>query len=132
METLTDRLLHLDQTTDCLAPCRQKCPAQINVPVFVGHLIRRERENALSTIKMRNPFPLTVGRTCPHPCENICRRNIADEGVAIGHLQRFLGEWERRSVKLPLLLRRRWARWMRSVTSRKRLRPAALSPPEHD
>ncbi len=97
LETLTDRMLHLDRTSDCLAPCRQKCPAQINVPVFVGHLIRRERENALLTIKMRNPFPLTVGRTCPHPCENICRRNIADEGVAIGHLQRYLGEWERRS-----------------------------------
>ena len=97
METLSGRLLRLDRTTDCLAPCRQKCPAQINVPVFVGHLIRRDRENALLTIKMRNPFPLIVGRTCPHPCENICRRNIADEGVAIGHLQRYLGEWERQS-----------------------------------
>ncbi|WP_319408086.1 FAD-dependent oxidoreductase [uncultured Desulfosarcina sp.] len=97
METLSDRLLHLDRTSDCLAPCRQKCPAQINVPVFVGHLIRGEREKALLTIKMRNPFPLVVGRTCPHPCENICRRNIADEGVAIGHLQRYLGEWERQS-----------------------------------
>ncbi|MCB2149588.1 MAG: FAD-dependent oxidoreductase, partial [Deltaproteobacteria bacterium] len=97
METQTDRLLHLDRTADCLAPCQQKCPAQINVPVFVGHLIRKEREKALLTIKMRNPFPLIVGRTCPHPCENICRRNIADEGVAIGHLQRYLGEWERQS-----------------------------------
>ncbi len=103
METLTDRLLHLDRTADCLAPCRQKCPAQINVPLFVGHLIRGEKGRALLEIKMRNPFPLTVGRTCPHPCENICRRNIADQGVAIGHLQRYLGEWERRSGKrLPV------------------------------
>jgi len=97
LETLTDRLLHLDRTSDCLAPCRQKCPVQIDVPRFVGHLLNGEKERALLTIKLRNPFPAIVGRTCPHPCENICRRNIADEGVAIGHLQRYLGEWERRS-----------------------------------
>ena len=106
METLADRLLHLNRTSDCLAPCRQKCPVQIDVPRFVGHLLNDEKAKALLTIKLRNPFPAIVGRTCPHPCENICRRNIAEEGVAIGHLQRYLGEWERRSgrrVKIACL-----------------------------
>lgn len=97
LETLADQLLRLDRKSDCLAPCRQKCPVQIDVPRFVDHLRRGEKQQALLTIKMRNPFPGIVGRTCPHPCENICRRNIADESVAIGHLQRYLGEWERRS-----------------------------------
>ncbi|HSO20160.1 MAG TPA: NAD(P)-binding protein, partial [Desulfosarcina sp.] len=97
LETLADQLLHLDRTSDCLAPCRQKCPLQIDVPGFVNDLLQGDRQKALLTIKLRNPFPAIVGRTCPHPCENICRRNIADEGVAIGHLQRYLGDWERRS-----------------------------------
>lgn len=99
LETLSDQLLYLERTTDCLAPCSQKCPAQVDVPRFIGHLTRGEMERALLTIKMRNPLPLTVGRTCPHPCENICRRNIADEGVAIGHLERYLGQWEFEAAK---------------------------------
>lgn len=97
LEHPADQLLYLDRATDCLPPCRQKCPVQIDVPRVVDHLLHGDRAKALLTIKRRNPFPAIVGRTCPHPCEHICRRNIADEGVAIGHLQRYLGEWERRS-----------------------------------
>jgi len=100
---MTERLFHLNRIDECLAPCRQKCPAQVNVPVFIRHLRRKEMAAALLVLKERNPFPLSVGRTCPHPCENICRRNIADQGVAINHLARYLGEWERQSGKhLPL------------------------------
>ena len=103
LETLSGHLLHLNDKTECLAPCRQKCPAQINVPLFIRHLLQGRHAEALRVIKARNPFPLIVGRVCPHPCENICRRNIAQEAVAIGHLQRYLGEWERQSGKrVPL------------------------------
>ena len=104
LSTMTERLFHLNRTDECLAPCRQKCPAQVNVPVFIRHLRQKEMAAALLTLKERNPFPLSVGRTCPHPCENICRRNIADQGVAINHLARYLGEWERQSGKrVPLV-----------------------------
>lgn len=99
LETLADRMLHLNETDECLAPCRQKCPAQINVPLFIRQFKKGKKADALLTIKDRNPFPMTVGRTCPHPCENICRRNIADQSLAVGHLQRFLGDWEYHSGK---------------------------------
>ncbi|MEG6550840.1 FAD-dependent oxidoreductase, partial [Desulfocurvibacter africanus] len=36
-------------------------------------------------------------RLCPAPCETICRRNIADEGVAIHTLHRFVADWEMNS-----------------------------------
>jgi len=106
LETTPERLLHLNTVSECLAPCRQRCPAQINVPRFIAHLVRGRRQEALQIIKERNPFPMTVGRTCTHPCENICRRNIADEAVAVGHLQRYLGDWERYSgnrIPIPCL-----------------------------
>jgi len=100
---MTAGLLHLNSAKECLAPCRQRCPAQINVPLFIRHLGNGNKLQALALIKERNPFPMTIGRTCPHTCENICRRNIADEGVAVGHLERYLGEWERTSGKhLPI------------------------------
>jgi NADPH-dependent glutamate synthase beta subunit-like oxidoreductase len=105
LTAMTERLLHLNRTNECLAPCRQKCPAQVNVPIFIRHLRERDLRSALLEIKERNPFPLSVSRTCPHPCENICRRNIADQGIAVNHLARFVGEWERSSGKRVLLPR---------------------------
>ena len=46
-------------------------------------------------IKERNPLPLICGRICPHPCELECRRNLADEPVAINPIKRFVSEYER-------------------------------------
>lgn len=94
---MTSELLHFNQGTDCLAPCMQKCPAQIDVRRYVQHLKNNNMQDALLTIKERNPLPLSVGRCCPHPCESICRRNIADKGVAIATLQRYVADWEMNS-----------------------------------
>jgi len=90
-------LLHLNQTNDCLAPCMQKCPAQINVRRYVQQLKQGDMRGALLTIKEHNPLPLAVGRVCPAPCENICRRKIVDEGVAIHTLHRYVADWEMHS-----------------------------------
>ena len=103
LQGMTDRLFHLNQTSECLAPCRQKCPAQVNIPMFIRHLREKDLRAALLTIKARNPFPLSVSRTCPHPCEYICRRNVTSQGVAVNHLARFIGEWERRSGRRLVL-----------------------------
>ncbi len=94
---MTARLLHFNETDDCLAPCRQKCPAEINVPLYFHQIRKGDLAAALRTIKERNPLPAVCGRVCLHPCENTCRRNIADHGVAINRLQRYLSEWEMNS-----------------------------------
>ncbi|WP_027368237.1 FAD-dependent oxidoreductase [Desulfocurvibacter africanus] len=94
---LTMDLLHLNKTDDCLAPCMQKCPAQIDVRTYIQQMKQGDMRGALLTMKERNPLPLAVGRLCPAPCETICRRNIADEGVAIHTLHRFVADWEMNS-----------------------------------
>ena len=42
-----------------------------------------------------NPFPATLGRICPHPCEAGCNRAGKDGAVAINALERFLGDHAR-------------------------------------
>ena len=101
---MTARLLHFNATSDCLAPCRQKCPAEINVPLYIHQIRKGDLVAALLTIKERNPLPAVCGRVCLHPCENSCRRNTADHGVAINRLQRYLSEWEMNSgARVPIL-----------------------------
>lgn len=93
----TTKILHWNQYSECLAPCRQKCPAQINIPKYTQHIKRGEYDLALLTIKECNPLPLSTGRVCPEPCALACRRHIEDEPVAINYLKRFAADWEMNS-----------------------------------
>ncbi|MDH4158134.1 MAG: FAD-dependent oxidoreductase [candidate division Zixibacteria bacterium] len=88
------KILHWNQYTECLAPCRQKCPAQINIPKYIQHIKNGEFADALLTIKECNPMPLSTGRVCPEPCNLACRRTLNDEPVAINYLKRFSADWE--------------------------------------
>jgi NADPH-dependent glutamate synthase beta subunit-like oxidoreductase len=91
---MSARLLHLNQTTDCLAPCRQKCPAQINIPRYIEQIKAGDYDGALMTIRERNPLPVTCGRVCPRPCETQCRRQFVDDSVGINMLKRFVADRE--------------------------------------
>lgn len=94
---MTMDLLHVNEVNDCLAPCMQKCPAQIDVRTYISQIKKGDMRGALLTMKEHNPLPLAVGRLCPAPCETICRRNIVDEGIAIHTLHRFVADWEMNS-----------------------------------
>ncbi len=99
------KILHWNQYTECLAPCRQKCPAQIDIPRYIHYIKQGRYAEALLTIKEHNPLPLTCGRVCPEPCALACRRTIEDEPVAINYLKRFVADWEMNSgrrLKVPV------------------------------
>ncbi|MBN1355388.1 RnfABCDGE type electron transport complex subunit B [bacterium] len=90
----TTKILHFNQYSECLAPCQQKCPAQIDIPTYIDQIREGKYKEAILTIKERNPLPLTCGRVCPHPCEDVCRRGVEDEPVGINYLKRFVADWE--------------------------------------
>ncbi len=103
IKTMSQRLLHLNQYDDRIAPCQQTCPAEINIPKYIYQVKIGDYDGAVNTIRERNPLLLSCGRVCPHPCEDYCRRGIEDEPVSINQLKRFAADHEMNSGKrLPI------------------------------
>ncbi len=74
------------------APCTLTCPAEINVQGYVQLIKMGKYEEAVKLILARLPLPGVLGRICPHPCEDNCRRKELDEPVAICALKRFAAD----------------------------------------
>jgi formate dehydrogenase beta subunit len=103
VRTPSERLLHFNQLRDCLAPCRQTCPAEIDIPTYIHQIRQGDYAGAVQTIRERNPLLLACGRVCPHPCESNCRRGVADDPVSINQLKRFAADYEMNSGRhLPV------------------------------
>ena len=79
-----------------ISPCQHTCPVGINIPKYVAHIAASEYQEAIDTIRERNPFPAICGRICHHPCEGKCRRGELEAPVAIRELKRFAADWSYR------------------------------------
>jgi heterodisulfide reductase subunit A-like polyferredoxin len=86
------------------APCTLTCPAGINVQGYVQLIKMGKYAEAVQLIMERLPLPGVLGRVCPHPCEDKCRRRDLDEPIAICNLKRFAAD-QVDLEKLPMPLR---------------------------
>ncbi|NTU58154.1 MAG: FAD-dependent oxidoreductase [Chlorobiaceae bacterium] len=77
---------------DCLGPCELSCPAGCNIPGFVAAIASGRDDDALRIIRDTIPLPGILGRVCPAPCEDACRRHGVDEPVSICALKRFTAD----------------------------------------
>ncbi len=94
LSSVTRRILQEYTTEDCTTPCQRACPAGINIPAYISHVSEGDYSKAVQVIKERNPFPTVIGRICPRPCEDECRRTLVDEPVAINFLKRYAADVE--------------------------------------
>lgn len=85
-------LLLSNHTGDCRPPCVLACPAQTDCQGYVGLIANGEYGEALELVKDKIPLPASLGRVCPHPCEEECRRGLIDEPVSIQWLKRFAAD----------------------------------------
>ncbi|MBR3788237.1 MAG: FAD-dependent oxidoreductase [Firmicutes bacterium] len=85
-------LLLSNHVGDCRPPCVLACPAQTDCQGYVGLIANGEYEAALELVKDKIPLPASLGRVCPHPCEEECRRGLIDEPISIQWLKRFVAD----------------------------------------
>ena len=94
LSSTTRRILKEYKTDECTTPCQRACPAGINICEYIRQISIGDYHRAVQVIKERNPLPAVIGRICPRPCENECRRQFIDESVAINFLKRYAADYE--------------------------------------
>ena len=92
---------------DCVNPtCMEGCPVGINIPGFIKNIERGEYIKAAGVLKETSALPAVCGRVCPQEkqCESKCFyiQKLHKEPVAIGYLERFASDYERKSDQITL------------------------------
>jgi len=102
---------------DCRPPCHNACPANNDCQGYIGLIANGRYAEAIRLIKEDNPLPASIGRICPHPCQDVCRRmaksincwphgecitdcneichrDLAKQSLNIAKLKQFAGDWD--------------------------------------
>ena len=92
---LEDALREADRCLLCPdQPCVDGCPVGINIPAFIEQVAAKNLRGAYDIITSTNLLPAVCGRVCPQEtqCEGVCTVGESLEPVAIGRLERFVGD----------------------------------------
>ncbi len=89
----------------CKKPfCVSDCPVQIRIPEFIQAIADGDFTSGVRILKESNSLPSVCGRVCPQEeqCESHCSLSKRKGTIAIGRLERFLGDWEAAQSDMPL------------------------------
>lgn len=87
--------LEASRCLNCKNPrCVQGCPVNIQIPKFIQALKEDNIEKAGEIIRETSMLPSVCGRVCPQErqCEGNCVLGIKGQAVAIGALERYVGD----------------------------------------
>jgi glutamate synthase (NADPH/NADH) small chain len=93
--TLVDALRESERCLLCPdEPCRRGCPVGIDIPGFIAKLGEKDFRGAYEVLSDTTFLPAICGRVCPQEtqCEAVCTVGQTLEPVAIGRLERFVGD----------------------------------------
>jgi glutamate synthase (NADPH) small chain len=99
-------LLEAERCLQCKDPkCVAGCPVMVNIPKFIELLSEGNLAGAAQSLLADNALPAVTGRVCPQEtqCEVECIRGHKGLPVAIGYLERYVGDWARgHSGEMPI------------------------------
>ena len=91
-------LIEAERCLQCKDPkCVAGCPVMVNIPRFIELLSQGNLAGAAQSLVSDNALPAVTGRVCPQEtqCEVECIRGHKGLPVAIGYLERYVGDWVR-------------------------------------
>jgi glutamate synthase (NADPH/NADH) small chain len=89
----------------CKKPtCIEGCPVEVKIPEFIALVKEGKFEDSIMKIKETNLLPAICGRVCPQEtqCEEKCVLAKKGEPVAVGRLERFAADYERKECKVRM------------------------------
>ena len=96
--TRSHAVFEAERCLRCQEPvCVDGCPVQIPIPDFIHAVATGDMAAAAKILRSANPLPAICGRVCPQEsqCEAQCSLNLHFDPVGIGHLERYVADWER-------------------------------------
>ncbi len=105
---LTQKIFQQDKSYKCptyvhrTPPCQGSCPSGHDIRGWLAIARGMDKppvegmvwqEYAFLRMVEANPFPATMGRVCPAPCEDGCNRNEVDDFVGINGVEQYVGDW---------------------------------------
>ena len=93
---LDEARLEASRCLGCKKPrCVEQCPVSLQIPLFIAQVRDGNIAEAARIISLDSSLPSVCGRVCPQEsqCEGACILGIKGESVAIGKIERFVGDW---------------------------------------
>ena len=96
--------IEAERCLQCAKPhCVDGCPVGVQIPQFIKALREGDFLGAVEAMKVKNNLPAICGRVCPQEsqCEAYCIVGKKGQPVAIGRLERFVGDYALRENACP-------------------------------